>query len=211
MTNNSSLYSPQYTSLEEVKLELEGKINFDNVNPTAVSDNEVLDNIEDGEAAIELKLSRQYLTPFVGWDAITGMPDIPFDNIVPKSTIKYITKLCLLKTCILIMQTVFGKSEGVRGSTYLATYEAELKALLDEIVQVDEKSGQYLSPPLPGLAWNPYASWFRPGIPMPRTAVIGIASGSYGNQILGRQPNAVSNWFFRGWGYNCNGYRRGNR
>ncbi len=196
-----SLYDPRYTSLQEVKLELQDKVNFSNVNPEGVSDNEVLDNIEDAESTVELELSRQYLTPFQGID--TSGTLIPYDSIVPKSTIKYINKMCLLQTCILLMQTLFGKSEGVRGSTYLENYEAQLEKMLNKIIGVDEKSGQYLYPPFPGLALNSHASYFRRGIEMPGAAVIGSRSGSYTNQVVSRLPNGVSNWFVRGWPFGC--------
>jgi len=198
----NTLYSPKYTSVEQVRLDLKSKVKFGNINTDAVSDNQVLDVIKKAEANIELKLSRQYITPFAGVD-INGLL-IPYENITNEATINYINKLCTLKTCILMLETYFGRSEGVRGSSYYEQYQKELKEELDSINEKDPKTGQWLNPPLPGLAVNKLASFFQPGVAMPMVARIGATSCSYGNQVLARQINGVRNWWYGrggGWWY----------
>lgn len=200
--DSSSLYQPRYTSVEQVMLDLKSKVRFGNSNQDSVSDNQVLDVIKKAESKIELKLSRQYITPLIGVNE-QGVY-IPYEDIPYDSTIDYITKLCTLQACILMMQTYFGRSEGVRGDSYLDQYQKELKEELDNINEKDPKTGQWLNPPLAGLAVNKLASFFQPGVAMPMVARVGATSCSYGNQVLARQINGVRNWWYGrggGWWY----------
>lgn len=200
--DSNSLYYPRYTSIEQVMLDLKSKVRFGNINQDSISDNQILDVIKKAESKIELKLSRQYITPLIGIDA-QGVY-IPYKDIPYDSTIDYITKICTLQACILMIQTYFGRSEGVRGDSYLEQYQNELKDELASINEKDPKTGQWLNPPLNGLAVNKLASFFQPGVAIPMVARVGATSGSYGNQVLARQINGVRNWWYGrggGWWY----------
>lgn len=193
-----SLYQPRYISLEEVKLELKNKITFSNTNREFMSDNEVLDNIQEAEAAVEYEFSRQYITPFV------GVNDETFYQIQQISTIKIIQKMCLLETCLFIMETKFGKSEGVRGQGFLEQYQKRYDRQLYDILGKDPKSGQWLYPPLPGLKLDPNSAFFQKGIPFPRVATVGGWANSLTNAVLRRTTNPIKNW----WVGVTNGRRR---
>lgn len=196
----SNFYQPKYTSLAEIKLELKGKITFSNTNTTYMSDNEVLNNIKSGEAAVERYFSRQYITipSFLGVDGedFDLIPDIYV------ATVDIVRKLSTLKTCIYIMHTKFGKADGVRGQGYLENYKEDYRDLLAEIIEKDDKSGQWLYPPLPGLKLNPNASFYEPGIMFPALAKVGSTSGSLTQQVVGRMIDPTSNWWFRNCGRN---------
>jgi hypothetical protein len=200
--SNTSLYEPKYVSLEAIKWDLEDKVFFSNSKGDGISDNEVLDCIEEAESIIELQLSRQYLIPFQGFTAQCTL--VPFNQITNKSTKKYINKLCSLQTAILLMQTIFGRTEGVRGDDYRENYQKQLDDQLEFVFGKDPKTGEYLYPPLPELALNKNASYFRAGIYSPLIAGVGVASNSYGNQVLARQINGVQTF----WMYSRNGNRR---
>jgi hypothetical protein len=198
-----SLYEPKYISLQAIKFDLEGKVFFSNTQQNGISDNDVLDCIEEAESIIELELSRQYVIPFQGITYSGTL--VPFSQITNKSTKKYINKLCSLQTSILLMQTVFGRTEGVRGTDYRDTYQEQLERQLEYVYGKDKKTGEYLYPPLPELALNSHAAYFKPGIYPPLIAGVGVASGSYGNEVLRRQIDGVQSfWIFsrrgrRGW------------
>lgn len=191
----TSLYTPKYITLQNVKIELQDKITFSNTDSEYMSDNEVLDNIEDGEASIERMLSRQYIIDpgLLGVD-INGNV-LPFNEITQKSTIKYIEKLCTLQTCLFIMETEFGKSEGVRGTGYLDHYQKRLDRLMYDVLGKDRESGQWLYPPFPGLLQDPNSSYYEKGIPFPMVALLGITSPSLTRQVIQRMPNPVRTWW----------------
>lgn len=200
-----SFYQPKYITLQSVKRDLDGKIQFSNDNPKYVSDNDVLNNIAIGESWIERKLSRQYfISPngFVGVD-INGK-DIPFNEIPYQSTIYDIQKLCLLKTCIFLMETEFGKGEGVRGQSYRDNYIERLNELMHDIIGIDQISGQYLYDPLEGLKLDPQSSFYQKGIPFPRVSVMGSRPvsqiGRLNQRAIQGQVNPFRNWFFNNMG-----------
>jgi len=203
-----SFYQPKYITLQSVKRDLDGKVQFSNDNPKYVSDNDVLNNIQSGEAWVERILSRQYVvSPQLTGVDINGN-DIPFNQITPTSTIYDIQKLCLLKTCIFLMETEFGKGEGVRGQSYRDNYIERLNNLEHEIIGIDQISGQYLYPPLPGLKLDPQSSFYQKGIPFPRVSVMGSRPvsqiGRLNQRAVQGQVNPFRNWFFNNLG------RRGN-
>jgi hypothetical protein len=197
-----SFYVPKYTTLEAVKRALSGKVQFSNSNPKYMSDNDVLDNIEDAEAWIERELSRQYIISPIGID-VDGN-DIPFKEIIPRSTIKAIQKLCLVETCIYIMETGFGQSEGVRGQSYIDNYMVRFEKMKHDIVGIDQISGQYLFPPFPGLKPDPQASFYKKGIPFPLASVVGSHPvsqlGRLNQKAIRGQVNPFRNWFFNNMG-----------
>lgn len=203
-----SFYQPKYITLQSVKRDLDGKVQFSNDNPKYVSDNDVLNNIQSGEAWVERILSRQYvISPQLTGVDINGN-DIPFNQITPASTIYDIQKLCLLKTCIFLMETEFGKGEGVRGQSYRDNYIERLENLEHEIVGIDQISGQYLYPPLPGLKLDPQSAFYQKGIPFPRVSAMGSQPvsqiGRLNQRAIQGQVNPFRNWFFNNLG------RRGN-
>lgn len=203
-----TFYQPKYITLQAVKRDLDGKVQFSNDNPKYVSDNDVLNNIQSGEGWVERILSRQYIvSPQLTGVDINGN-DIPFNEITPMSTIYDIQKLCLLKTCIFLMETEFGKSEGVRGQSYRDNYIERLKDLEHDIIGIDQISGQYLYPPLPGLKLDPQSAFYQAGIPFPRVSVMGSCPVSHIGRLNQRaiqgQVNPFRNWFYNNMG------RRGN-
>ncbi len=199
-----SFYAPQYTSLQLIKNNLRGKVQFSNDNPKYMSDNDVLDNIETGEGWVEFELSRQYIVSpsFIGVGP--NGEDIPFKDIQPKSTVKIIEKLCTLQTCIFILETSFGKSEGVRGEEYLDNYIKEYEKLRSRALGVDQISDQYNKPPLNGLKLDPQASFFHKGIPFPMASTIGShpasSLGRLNQRAIQGQPNPFRNWFYNNGG-----------
>lgn len=190
-------YTPRYTSIEQVKQVLAGKVAFGS-SPDEVSDNELLNIIEDAEAQLNVELSRQYTTPLVAINMATGSP-IPLSDIEFPDTLKQINKMATLLSALYLLETYFGDSEGVRGGKFIEQYQKRYDRVTNTIYGKDDKSGQYWNPPLKGLLLNPEASYYLPGIPAPRTARIGIRSGSYGQQVQVRLINGISNWWYRGY------------
>lgn len=196
----ASLYSPKYITLEMVKQDLDGKVTFSNTNSKYLSDNEILNNIGRGEGWIERILSRQYIID----PALMGSDGRPFIEISNSSTINDIQQLCLVKTCIFILIISFGRSEGVRGDTYLENYRELLDELERDVLGKDEKSNQYLFPPFPGLMQDPQSSFYQKGAPFPMVSVIGVRSISQNGRLNERaiegQINPFRNWFFNNAG-----------
>jgi len=195
-----SFYTPKYITLQMVKSSLDGKVTFSNTNTKYLSDNQVLDNIEDAESWVERILSRQYIIN----PALMGVNGEPFNEIVPPSTSKAIQKLCVLQACIYIMETEFGKSEGTRGESYLENYIQRFERLEHDILGKDPKSDQYLFPPFPGLMLDPQSSFYQKGVARPM--VVGVGSrpvtenGRLNERAIQGQINPFRNWFYNNMG-----------
>lgn len=196
----ASLYSPKYITLEMVKQDLDGKVTFSNTNSKYFSDNEILNNIGRGEAWIERILSRQYIID----PALMGTNGEPFIEITNSSTINAIQQLCLVKTCIFILIVTFGRSEGVRGETYIDNYKNLLAELEVDTLGKDKKSNQYLFPPFPGLRQDPQSSFYQKGAPFPLVSVVGRCPTSYNGRLndkaINGQVNPFRNWFYNNMG-----------
>ena len=201
----SSIYSPKYITLQMVKQDLDGKVTFSNTNAKYLSDNEILNNISRGEGWVERILSRQYIIS----PSLMGTDGQPFNEITNSSTVNNIQQLCLVKTCIYVLIVSFGRSEGVRGETYLENYRELFNELEIDTLGKDPKSNQYLFPPFPGLMLDPQASFYQKGAPFPVASTIGrcptSANGRLNQRAVEGQINPFRNWFYNNMGRRSNG------
>ena len=168
-------FEPYYTTLENVKLCLQGKIKDSNILNELycdyLGDSQIKYFINKAEAQIEQELSRQYIVP------LRGLQDEPFNQITDKRTYFVVHELANLKSCILILDNFFGDSEGVRGKAFSKNLKTEYDLLLDSAIGLDY-SNQYKFTPLPAIKLNPKASYrSEAGAQAPMTPFLGKCSG----------------------------------
>ena len=185
-----NLYTPKYITVEDVVLELQGKVSFSDEDPQYISTPLVLDKIAKGESLVELEMSRVYMIPFQGFDG-TPFADIP-DTFY--SSKQYISTMALLQSCIFIMDSYFGRTEGTRGEAARKNYLSRISELKKGIMDKEDVTYYWKNPPLPGLMLNYDASWANAALPAPANAVIG-ATDFNKQMIQNKLTNPNSNWW----------------
>ena len=167
-------YTYMFTNPGQVKQYLANKA-FSN---SRSGGNTVLDGITpqeldkficDAESQVQLDLSRQFTIPLV---AANGQP---FDT-TPQQTQLIISRMATWQSCIIILSVYFGRSEGVRGKSYLEDCEREYEKLSIQVTGINSH-GQYIQPPLQDLQLNSHASYrSEAGAPAPLSVRIGLSS-----------------------------------
>lgn len=173
-----SNYSPQFTNSEQVKIYLQGKAfnnnkqQLNNLNSSQVDslNDQILNKfIVDAESEVQLDLSRQFVIP------LTNSNNQPF-NTCPQQTQLIISRMATWMSCIIILKVYFGKSEGVRGGSYVDYCIEEYQRLKFAVTGINEH-GQYIQPPLQNLLLNSHASYrSAAGAPAPLSVGMGVRS-----------------------------------
>ena len=156
----------QYTSIEAVKVRLQGKVQFTD-DPEATGEDgkmtlALLTNlISEAEGQVEMDLSPRYLAPFA---TTNGQP---FANLPARPTRAIIKTLCELMSAMRVLETDSGRASASDGSKYFETQAKRYKAIVFGAETEDgasltpglmsHKKGTYNTyalPPLPGLKLN---------------------------------------------------------
>lgn len=146
---------PRYIALQDVKVRLKGKVDFDdfardpNQMPTALA----LRLIDEAEGQVELDLSPRYLAPFQGpGGTFSELPDRPTKNILKT--------LCELKAVERILETDFGSGTIINGENYSKTIHDRYQSIVDNNILAkkgEEGKKDYMNwayPPMPVLRLN---------------------------------------------------------
>lgn len=173
-------FKPQYTNSAQVKLYLRRKVDYGLSTPDMIdslTNQQINAFIVNAESRVEIDLSRQYLVPF------NGGTNTPFSEL-PQGTQVFIQEMCTWKAVSLILATYFGQSEGDRGKAFQVNCIEQYDTLYQQAAGINEH-GQYLYPPLSGLALNSNAAYrTTAGAQAPKST--GVGDGAFTNSNITR-------------------------
>lgn len=164
-------FKPLYTNVGQVKLYLRNKapVNINTNWFNDLSNQEINKFIVNAEVRVENDLSKQYLIPFIN---INGGD---FSSLPRRAQIT-IQDMATWKSVLLILQTYYGSTDGVRGTAYIQSCQEQYDALLTECTALDQY-GQNVNTPLADVKLNKNASYRSDaGAPSPIVATIGAIS-----------------------------------
>lgn len=164
-------FKPQYTNVGQVKLYLRKKALFDVNKPgsNALTTQEIIKFIVNAEVRVENDLSKQYVIPFQNVDGggFSSLPQRAQITIQDMST---------WKSILLILETYWGDTDGVRGTTFIDYCQEQYQSLLNATRGLDE-NGQNINTPLTGVQLNANASYRSDaGAPSPLSVSVGQCS-----------------------------------
>jgi hypothetical protein len=146
--------TPRYITLQDVKIRLIGKVEFDegtlsqNDDVYVLSDELLIDFICQAESEVEVDLSKIYTVPFVTFDT----PPLPYLNLAP-TALNFLRKLFITKSCLIVMDTEYGNDTGVKGQSFIANltrqYDNSIKNMMKRTPE-----GRFETPPVYGLSVN---------------------------------------------------------
>lgn len=146
-----------YIKFEDVRVRLLGKVRFtyDENEENMMSIALAKRLINEAEGDVEQDLSRRYAAPF---QTIDGKP---FQDLPARPTSEILRTLCELKAVVRILETDFGMGSAVDASKYSESIEKRYKAIIDKQLAErkfngEERPGQWLYPPLPGVMLAPH-------------------------------------------------------
>lgn len=146
--------TPLYTTLDQIKALLLGKVEFttDPTDENKMDEDLATSLICQAEGQLELDLSPRYLAPFQtdGGDAFENLPDRPTKQVL--------NLLAQLQAVRRVLETDFGRGSVVDGAKYCESVTKKYDTLAAQLLAKKKYGGSeaqgFAYPPLPGLKLN---------------------------------------------------------